>query len=96
MNEQKQIQLEPNAHFVSGITIASTEEEFILHIISGHTARNYTLTPKHAKRVLMLLQKTVSDYESKFGELTTKLPEAPNQTQSKKIGFSTEEDKKGI
>ncbi len=97
MSEQEQIKiaLEPTAIYANGIFITPQEEEFRIQIVSGHIAREYVLSPKHAKRVSLLLQKQIADYESKFGQLKTELPTIPNQTQPKKIGFAVEEDKKG-
>jgi hypothetical protein len=96
MSEQQQVQipLEPNAYYISGINITPAEEEFVLHIVSGHSARMYTMNPKHAKRVMLLLQGMISQYEEKFGELKTELPAAPNQTQPRKVGFSVDEERK--
>ncbi len=85
-----QISLEPNVSTITNINLNPGEEEFILLLMSGNNARQYSLSPKHAKRFSMLLQKSIEEYEQKFGELKTELPQVNNQTEAKKIGFSTE------
>jgi hypothetical protein len=90
MNEPTPIpmNLDPNAYAVSNVSIASSEEDFGITITSGNQVRFYNLTPKHAKRVMLLLQKEVANYEEKFGELLTELPTVPNQTEKKQFGFA--------
>ncbi len=92
MAEQQQIQinLEPNVHTITNINLNPTEEEFILMLMSGNNARQYSMNPKHAKRFSMLLQNAIAEYEKKFGELKTELPTVNNQTETKKFGFQAE------
>ncbi len=86
--------LDPNAYTITNIIISSNEEEIGLQITSGNQLRLYTLSPKHAKRVLMLLQKNINEYEQKFGELTTELPAInQDQTKKKKFGFESDDNK---
>lgn len=80
--------LDPNAYAVSNVSIAASEEDFGITITSGNQIRFYNLSPKHAKRVMLLLQKEVANYEEKFGELLTELPTQPNQTDKKQFGFT--------
>lgn len=94
-SEQIKIPLEPNSFYATALFITPSQEEFRLQIVAGHAAREYVISPAHAKRVMLLLQNQIADYESKFGELKTELPTMPNQTQPKKIGFAVDEDKKG-
>lgn len=96
MAEQQpiQINLEPIAFSVTNVSISHNGEEFAIHMISGNQARLYNINPKHAKRVMMLLQNTIKDYEDKFGELKTELPTVNNQTENKKFGFNIEEERK--
>jgi len=45
-------------------------------------------TPKHAKRIYLLLKQQIENYEKQFGEIKTKLPDRPANTQSEtKVGF---------
>ena len=95
MPEQQQIQinLEPNVHTITNINLNPGEEEFILLIMSGNNARQYSMNPKHAKRFSMLLQNAINEYEKKFGELKTELPTVNNnQTETKKFGFQADKD----
>ena len=89
--QQIQISLEPNIFTISNINLNATEEEFTLLLMSGSNARQYSLSPKHAKRFSMLLQKSIADYEKQHGELKTELPTITNQTESKKFGFQAQE-----
>ncbi len=94
MPEQQQIQinLEPNVFTISNINLNAGEEEFIMLLMSGNNARQYSLAPKHAKRFAMVLNNAIEAYEKQYGELKTELPKAqPNQTQQKPMGFQTEE-----
>lgn len=90
---ENEIKITLDAVHFAATTILSTmnDETFNLIIASGNQGRCYVLTPKHAKRLLLLLQQQISEYESKFGELQTALPVAtPGQTEEKKMGFSLE------
>lgn len=95
MSEQTQqipVNLDPNVYALSGVRIIPSEEEFIVQTMTGSQMRQYSMTPKHAKRLLLLLTNTISEYEKQFGELKTELPVAqPNQTETKKFGFSAED-----
>ena len=55
--------------FCEQITIGFTEEFFVMALASGQSAAAYTLTPAHAKRLKQYLDKTVSDYEEKYGTI---------------------------
>ncbi len=93
MNQQQpkqiQVNLDPNIYFITMVNMMSNEEGFNFLITSGNQGRQFTATPKHAKRIYMLLEKQIKEYESKFGEIKTQLPEAPKQSQEpeNKIGF---------
>lgn len=70
------------------VAIILDEENFHLVLSSGRQLTEYSLSPKHAKRLLMLLQLNIDLYEKLFGELKTSLPVAKKDTgQQKKIGF---------
>ncbi len=90
--EQKQIQVnvDPNAYMINMVNMGFDEEMFHFLITSGNQGRQFVATPKHAKRISMLLEKQIKDYEAKFGEIKTQLPETPqmsHQDESNKIGF---------
>jgi hypothetical protein len=83
-----QINLDPNLYAITNVNIISDEEMFHLMIMSGNQGRQFTATPKHAKRIYLLLTKQIEEYEKKFGEIKTQLPERPkNTTEEPKVGF---------
>lgn len=91
MTENKQaipMSINPVFNYVSNAQIAMGEEEFIIALTSGNQIFQFALSPKHTKRVKMLLDKYVDEYESRFGKLETKLQEMKKETAEKdKIGF---------
>ena len=89
-NQQQQIPLEAPAHALQNMMVQYDQEGFRLVLMSGGPARMYVLSPKHAKRIMLLLEKQINEYESKFGELETTLPEAQGSTESEGLGFKTE------
>ncbi|MBM3206315.1 MAG: DUF3467 domain-containing protein [Candidatus Staskawiczbacteria bacterium] len=91
MNKEQQqinINLDPNIYFITMVNMMYNEEGFNFLITSGNQGRQFTATPKHAKRISMLLEKQIKEYEKQFGEIKTQLPEIPKQSQEEnKIGF---------
>jgi hypothetical protein len=83
------INLDPVLYSVSNVTIAFNEEEFVFTIFSGNQARRFVASPKHAKRILLLLEKQIEDYEKQFAKLETKLPERIGTGRGKEepLGF---------
>lgn len=86
--KQIQLNLDPNVYLITLMNIGFNEEFFNLLVASGNQAKQYSATPKHAKRIYLLLKQQVEKYEEKYGEIITKLPEKPQSTQPEnKIGF---------
>lgn len=88
-NQEKQIKinLDPVLYALSNMNIGFNEEVFDFLMVSGNQARQFRASPKHAKRIYLLLGKYLDEYEKKFGPLETKLPERRETTQERKIGF---------
>ncbi len=85
---QIQVSVDPNSYMITMVNMAFDEEMFHFLITSGNQGRQFTATPKHAKRIYMLLKQQVEDYEKKFGEIKTELPKRPQATQANtKLGF---------
>ncbi|MEI7424784.1 MAG: DUF3467 domain-containing protein [Candidatus Staskawiczbacteria bacterium] len=85
---QIQVNLDPNSYLLTMVNMGFDEETFHFLLTSGNQGRQYTATPKHAKRIYLLLQKQIEEYEKKFGEIITKLPEKINNTkEEQKVGF---------
>lgn len=89
--EKKQIKinLDSNAYTITMMNIGFNEELFHFLITSGNQGRQFLATPKHAKRIYLLLKRQIEQYEEKFGELKTELPLRPETTQKKEMGFAS-------
>lgn len=93
MEENKEkiirINLDPILYAVNNVNIAFNEEDFVFTIFSGYQARRFVVSPKHAKRIYLLLEKQIAEYEKKFGKLETKLPERmeTENEKEKSLGF---------
>ena len=90
MEEQKQIQidLEPNIVYLNAVQMGFDEEQFLFLMVSGNAARQYSVSPKHAKRILLLLQQKIKEYEGQYGELKTSLFGTKGETtRDKSFGF---------
>ena len=84
-----QITLEPVQLALTTAFINNDQENFSMIMVSGNQGRTYILSPMHAKRLQLALQKQISDYENKFGELKTELPkDTGGQTSGSKMGFA--------
>jgi len=88
-NEEKQIKinLDPVLYALSNVNMVFDEEVFDFLMISGNQARQFRASPKHAKRIYLLLGRYLNEYEKKFGELKTQLPEKKETGPEGKIGF---------
>ena len=86
--QQIQLNADPNAYYISMMNIRFDEEGFHFLLASGNQAKQYAASPKHAKRIHLLLKQQIDNYENQFGEIKTQLPERPQATQGEnKIGF---------
>jgi len=87
--EQKQVKvnLDPVLYALSNVSMRFGEEVFDFLLISGNQARQFQASPKHAKRIYLLLGKSLSEYEEKFGPIKTQLPEERETGGQEKIGF---------
>ena len=88
--QQININLDPNIYFITMVNMMFNEEAFNFLFTSGNQGRQFSATPKHAKRIYLLLKQQIETYEKQFGEIKTQLPEMPKTTQQEgeaKIGF---------
>ncbi len=88
-NEEKKIKvnLDPVLYTISNVNIRSHEEGFNFLMISGNQARQFFASPKHTKRIYLLLDKMIAEYEKKFGKLETQLSENKENVSETSIGF---------
>lgn len=62
--------------FCNSSYIDFDEEIFVINIESGGMIKQrVAYSPKHAKRLLLLLQKKITDYEERFEKIKTDLPQ---------------------
>jgi len=89
MAEEKQIKinLDPVLYALTNVDVRFWEESFNFLLISGNQARQYYTSPKHAKRIYLLLEKAIGEYEKKFGLIKTQLPEKKESEPEEQIGF---------
>ena len=87
--QQIQINMDPNSYMITMVNMAFDEEMFHFMITSANQGRQFASTPKHAKRIFLLLKQQIEQYEQKFGEIKTKLPtnQSQNTTEDPKLGF---------
>jgi len=83
-----QINVDPNSYLITMVNMGFGEEMFNFLITSGNQGRQFTATPKHAKRIYLLLKQQIEAYEKQFGEIKTQLPQMQkNTTEDPKVGF---------
>jgi len=87
MENEIKVGIDPNLYAVTNVNIAFDEEAFVFLIFSGNQARQFSASPKHAKRIELLLVKQIAEYEKKFGKIETQLPEKKETTGKEEIGF---------
>ena len=58
--------------FCENITIAFSEEYFLLAMLNGETIDVYALTPQHIKRLQEYISHQITEYEKKNGKIEGK------------------------
>lgn len=86
-NKQIKVNLDPVLYALSNVNIGFNEELFDFLMISGNQARQFRATPKHAKRVYLLLGRSLEAYENKFGKIEAELPQKGQSAPQGEIGF---------
>jgi len=51
------------------ISVAFSQEYFVMAMLAGEQGQAYALTPQHMKRLSQYLSHQLADYEKKFGEV---------------------------
>jgi hypothetical protein len=89
--QQIQIGVDPNSYTITNANIVFDEELFHFLLTSANQGRQFTATPRHAKRISLLLAQQIEAYENKFGEIKTQLPARPQNPgesgEETKVGF---------
>ena len=87
----KQIKIQASKDELKGVysnvmQVSHTQEEFVLDFLNitgatGVLSARVILSPGHFKRMAKLLEKTLREYEERFGPIT------PTQAPKREIGF---------
>jgi len=87
----KQIKIQASKDDLKGVysnvmQVSHTQEEFVLDFLNitgttGVLSARVILSPGHFKRMVNLLEKTLKEYEERFGII------APTEAPKKEIGF---------
>lgn len=83
-------QHDSGAVYLTNVAVSSTEDDFRLTLASYSASRAFVCSPKHAKRMYLLLKTKIEEYEQRFGQLKTDLPPARKDKEAVRIGFKTE------
>ena len=84
---QVQINLDPNSYMITMMNMGFDEEMFHFLVTSANQGRQFVATPKHAKRIYLLLKQQIENYEKQFGEIKTQLPARQNNTKEENKAF---------
>ncbi len=72
--------------FCENITVAFSQEFFVMGMLAGETGVMYALTPQHMKRLSQYLDHQITDYEKQFGTIDAKwVPGIQSPIQTKDI-----------
>lgn len=85
--KEQKFQASSHIPFLTQVTAEFSEESFYLNAFSGNQVYRFALSPKHAKRIKMLLEKKIEKYEKEHGELETKLPKEEGSKEDEDLGF---------
>ena len=87
--QQITINVDPNIYELTNVNIFVSEEQFVFAFFSGNQVRQFLSTPKHTKRIYLLLKGQIENYEKQFGNVEAQ-NSSPNNTKEKgeEIGFS--------
>jgi len=72
--------------FCENISVAYSQEFFIMGMFTGETGIAYALTPQHLKRLAQYLAHQVGEYEGKFGTINAEwIPGIQSPIQTKDL-----------
>jgi len=72
--------------FCENITVAFSQEFFVMGMLTGENGIMYALTPQHMKRLSQYLAHQIADYEKQFGPINAEwVPGIQSPIQTKDI-----------
>jgi hypothetical protein len=81
--------------FCENITVAFSQEFFVMGMLTGESGVIYALTPQHMKRLSQYLSHQIADYEKQFGAIdATWVPGIQSPIQTKDIMGGEEKEVK--
>lgn len=85
--KQIKVNLDPVLYALSNVNIGFDKEVFDFLMISGNQARQFRASPEHAKRILLLLEKKIGEYEKRFKKIEAELPKKMETGKEEELGF---------
>ncbi|MEK7133467.1 MAG: DUF3467 domain-containing protein [Patescibacteria group bacterium] len=80
--------------FCENITVAFSQEFFVVGMLTGESGIMYALTPQHMKRLSQYLAHQIADYEKQFGSINAEwVPGIQSPIQTKDIMGGEAKDK---
>lgn len=72
--------------FCENITVAFSQEFFVMGMLTGESGVMYALSPQHMKRLSQYLAHQIADYEKQFGAINAEwVPGIQSPIQTKDI-----------
>lgn len=79
--------------FCENITVAFSQEFFVMGMLTGETGVMYALTPQHMKRLTQNLAYQIAEYEKRFGPIDAEwTPGIQSPIQTKDVFEEVEDD----
>mgnify|MGYP006310380845 CR=1 FL=1 len=87
--EKTQYQVSTNIPYITQVTLEYNPEGFHMNIFSGNQVYRFACSPEHAKRISLLFDKKVKEYEEKNQKIEAKLPKPQKGKEGtgKSVGF---------
>lgn len=88
--QEVRVEKDLGLYYLTSVGVAAGEEDFRFAMTSHNVSRYYTASPKHAKRIMLMLKDRLDEYEKKYGVLKTELPKHKKIPSERKLGFKIE------
>ncbi len=82
-NQQTPINIDPAIKGLTEVRVMYNDMQFILLAIAGNLGEQFLVSPQHMKKLLVVLNNTIENYEKTFGKINVSSP-----VEKEPIGFS--------